>query len=267
MNFDLPYPPAFGPDCAEYNRYIDLYVDESSQTGHRYLLFGALMVRTRRVGVIEAAIANARLPELPPEIEMKWNKVSESKLKAYKRSVDVFWDKTLLATAREDKPLDYHCLFFDTTRTDDETYNDGDRELGFNKELYQAILRCAQRQRSSFLHVYIDDRGKGVDAAYQLKIILNNSLAKKGDARPSPIRHLEFIDSKASNCLQLADVFTGAIAYELNGHKDKEGAPGCKVALSHYIVRQRNRFGIIGNIIDGTGPGDFGRWIIKPCRR
>ena len=267
MNFDLPFPTDFGPDSADYEQHIDLYVDESSQTGHRYLLFGALMVRTRRVGVIEAAIAKARMPELPPDTEMKWNNASELKLKAYKRSVDVFWDKELLATWRKDKPFDYHCLFFDTTRTDDEIYNKGDRELGFNKELYEAILRCVLRQRKYLFHVYIDNRGKGPEAAYELKIILNNGLAKQGDARVSPVRHLEFIDSKASNCLQLADAFTGAIAYELNGHKEKEGASGARGALSHYIVRQRNRFGIIGSITDGTGPGDFGRWIIKPCRR
>ena len=48
---------------------------------------------------------------------MKWNNVSASKLPAYRRMLDAFFHNP----AHIPKPLDYHCLFFDTNRTDDET--------------------------------------------------------------------------------------------------------------------------------------------------
>jgi hypothetical protein len=118
---------------------------------------------------------------------------------------------------------------------------------------------------NNLFHVYIDDRGKGAGAAYQLKIILNNGLASKEHAHVNPIRHLEFMNSKKSNCLQLCDVLTGAIAYELNGHIKAAGASEAKSALSKYIVRDYKCMRVVGNIIDGTT--DRGRCTVRPFRR
>src|SRR5262245_30779194 len=66
-----PSLPEFGSSDPQYDRFVDIYVDESSQTGHRYLLFGALMVPTASVEGFVQLVSRARLPELPKG-EMGW---------------------------------------------------------------------------------------------------------------------------------------------------------------------------------------------------
>ena len=62
----------------------DVYIDESSQTKNHYLVIGGLIVPTRIVADLDAAIHAARLPQLPFG-EMKWGKVSSSKMPAPRR--------------------------------------------------------------------------------------------------------------------------------------------------------------------------------------
>ena len=80
----------FGPAHPEYDRLVDIYVDESSQTGHRYLLFGALMVPTASVDAFVQLVWDARQPELPKR-EMGWGEISRAKVAAYSRVVDLFF--------------------------------------------------------------------------------------------------------------------------------------------------------------------------------
>ena len=55
--------------------FSDVYVDESSQTKHRYLALGGLIVPTPQVSLLTRDILAARLPDLP-QGEMAWTKVS-----------------------------------------------------------------------------------------------------------------------------------------------------------------------------------------------
>ena len=62
---------------------VEVYVDESSQTRHRYLVLGAVTVGLPDSQKLNDLITKARLPELP-QGEAKWTKVSKAKLAAYK---------------------------------------------------------------------------------------------------------------------------------------------------------------------------------------
>src|ERR1700741_2185346 len=84
----------------------DVYIDESSQTKHRFLTLGAIVTRSSDVSTLEAAIIEARRPELPAG-EMKWGKVSAAKAAAYKRVIDLFF-------LSPHAPLvHFHCLVLD----------------------------------------------------------------------------------------------------------------------------------------------------------
>jgi hypothetical protein len=87
------------PDPAQI---IEIYLDESSQTKHRFLVMGAVLVSLPDTERLIDLITKARLPELP-EREAKWTKVSRDKLPAYKRIVSVLFDNPDLAT-----PLSVH---------------------------------------------------------------------------------------------------------------------------------------------------------------
>jgi hypothetical protein len=72
----------------------EIYIDESSQNDHTYLVIGGIIIHKQCLGGFTELIEKARSPELPRG-EMKWTKVSQTKLSAYTRALE-FW--TLHAT-------------------------------------------------------------------------------------------------------------------------------------------------------------------------
>jgi hypothetical protein len=170
------------------SKITDIYVDESSQTKHRFLVLGAVVVGMTDTSELNRLIAQARLPELPHN-EAKWTKVSKSKLAAYKRIVDVAFDSGDL--------LHFHSLFLDTTQLDDDTFNEGSREIGFNKEIYQICMKAARLYGNDLFHVY-PDRRETTQSPEDLRLILNRSCLKRGDKRDWPFRRCQFRDSKTT---------------------------------------------------------------------
>jgi len=217
---------------AKPEEIIEVYVDESSQNKHRYLVLGAIVFE----------MPNAQrlidLPELPKG-EAKWTKVSKAKLPAYKRLVDMFFDN------QED--MHFHSLFVDTTQQDHKKYNEGDSETGFNKEIYQLANKIGQLYSLSYFHIYPDYRDTK-STPEELRLILCRGAAKRGDKRDWPVRRCQFRDSKTTLPLQLADVLIGAIAFHLNGHDKASGANPAKVELAKHIMKRAG----IADITKGT---------------
>jgi hypothetical protein len=110
----------------------EVYIDESS-TRHRYLVLGAVVTLSANVDEFNKLLASARLPELPFG-EMKWTKVSQAKIAAYTRFVDVFFSQPR-------GMLDFHSAIIDTSKQRHQFFNQGSREIGFNKELFQLALK------------------------------------------------------------------------------------------------------------------------------
>lgn len=222
---------------ASIEQISNIYVDESSQTKHRYLALGGLIVPTIQAEILSADILSARMPELPLG-EMAWTKVSKTKLSAYKRVVSLFFDRTLNRT------VDFHSLIVDTSMIRDATFNSGSRETGFNKEIYQLLRKFGRIYRSRLFHVYLDRRNTN-SKTEDLRQILNRGIAKAGDVRDWPYRRVHFRESSNCSMLQLVDIMLGAIAFHLNGHRDASGASPAKCELSDYVLeraRVRNPF-------------------------
>ena len=220
----------------------EVYIDESSQNNHRYLVLGGIGVTVDGALRLNEAIAKARLPNLPKG-EAKWTKVSKSKLNAYKRIVDVF--------TKDGDLIHFHCLVVDTTLLDHNRFNAGSREIGFNKEIYQLAMKFARLYPDYLFHVYPDYR-KTTQKPEDLRLILNRGCRKKGDKRDWPFRRCQFRDSKTTLPLQLADILIGGIAYRLNGHDMEPGASPAKSELSSYIL---DRAGVKDPFKD-TAPAD-----------
>jgi Protein of unknown function (DUF3800) len=217
---------------------VEVYIDESSQTKHRYLVLGAVAIELPNSQKITAALAKARLPELPHG-ETKWTKVSKSKLAAYKRMIDAFFDN------QED--VHFHSLFVDTTRLNHKKFNQGDSEIGFNKEIYLLANKIGQIYPEHYFHVYPDHRDTK-NSPEELRLILNRGAAKRGDKRDWPMRRCQFRDSKTVQLLQLTDVLIGSIAFQLNGHHKAEGASAAKIELAEYIMKWAG----ITDVLKGT---------------
>jgi len=224
---------------AKPEEILEIYVDESSQTKHRYLVLGAVVVESLRSDELSKLIMAARLPDLPAK-EAKWVKVSRAKLAAYKRIVDVTFDNPDL--------VHFHSLFVDTARQNHRKFNAGDKETGFNKEIYQLGMKIATRLYSSKIFHLYPDRRNCVQQPDELCLILNRGCQKKNDKRDWPFRRSQFRESSETLPLQLADILTGAIAYQLNGHGNAADASPAKVELARYVMARAN----ISDVSKGT---------------
>jgi hypothetical protein len=169
----MPRVPATEAELSE------IYIDESSQNKHTYLVIGGIIVKKACVARFNEKIAAARLPELPFG-EMKWGKVSQSKLDAYNRVVNAFFDNDPTCA-----PLEYHCIVVHMPTINDRLYNQGSREIGFNKEIYQLCMKFGRLYKTRFFHVYADERRKSTPTE-ELRLILNRGIRKNGDARDWP---------------------------------------------------------------------------------
>ncbi|MFN3349106.1 DUF3800 domain-containing protein [Pseudorhodoplanes sp.] len=234
----------------EEDEISDIYLDESSQNRHEYLVLGGLILHKSCTSRFNELIAQARKPELPFG-EMKWAKVSRSKLDAYKRVIDFFFDGD-----RDCKPMEFHSLVVHMPKLKDKVFNKGSREIGFNKDVYQLCMKFARLYRQRLFHVYPDHRNTR-SSTEELRSILNFGIRKKGDLRDWPFRRLHFQDSKSQYALQLVDLLIGAVAYRLNRHDMEPGASEPKTFLSQYIL---HRARIVDVFKDTSIGGKFTIW-------
>jgi hypothetical protein len=227
----------------------DIYIDESSQTKHRYLLLGGLIIPTQQITTFDAAAVDARGTDLPAR-EMGWTKVSRSKLEAYRRFVSI------VSALREIQPLDFHCIVIDTHKIDDALYNEGSREAGFNKEIYQLVMKFDKLYPLHDYHVYLDQRSTATIPS-DLRLVINRGMMKRNRLRDWPVRRLHYRDSANCHCLQLVDVLLGGVAYHVNGHRQKGGASAAKCELSDFVLKM---MGITDVSRDTAIRGRFTMW-------
>ncbi len=227
-------------------KIAEVYIDESSMQ-HRYLVLGAVVTPSEYANEFVNKLLEARQPELPMG-EMKWVKVSRTKLPAYLRFVDVFFSQPMGLA-------DFHSIVIDTSRYKHDIYNQGSREIGFNKEVYQLAMKCGRLYKTLF-HVY-PDRRETNQRTEDLRLMLNRGIRQKGDKRDWPYRRLQFRDSKNTPLLQLADLLSGALAYHLNGHRNEFGASPAKISLSDHLIQ---RAGVRDVFRDTAIRGKFTVW-------
>jgi len=142
--------------------------------------------------------------------EVKWKKVSRSRIEAYKKLVDYFFDRD---------PLRFRTIVVDQNKLDLEEYHGGDSELAFYKFYYEVLIKwLSPGQR--YLILLDRKSNRGAERYTDLRRCLERKLQA-----PSAIRDLTVIDSKEAPLAQLCDLLTGAVAAAYNGprkHSAKE---------------------------------------------
>ena len=177
---------------------------------------------------IDARFREARGRELPYG-ELGWVKVSRSKLSAYRRFVNVFFDSQVSSA------LDFHSIVVDTSRIDDRTYNDGSRSAGFNKEIYQLLMKFGRNYGAPNFHVYLDQRSSPTPLS-DLRDIVNWGMMRLTPKRDWPVRRLHYRNSAQCHSLQAVDLLLGSLAFQVNGHRRRADASPAKCELSDYIL-------------------------------
>lgn len=210
---------------------MHVYADESCKDDHRYLALGGTCLEDSF-----AVTALARLKAVREAHnthgEVKWSKVSRAKLSFYKQFVDVFFD-----CSKHDE-MHFHSLYVDTRTINNAQFNYGDRDLGFNKLIYQLLLHKFGRKYAEHhhMHVYLDDRSTKHQPA-DLAPMLNRDLARHG-LPSNGFRRVRFQDSKSTDLLQLNDLLVGTVGFKMNRHDKRPECAPHKIELAQHILER-----------------------------
>jgi hypothetical protein len=199
--------------------------------------------------------------------ELKWQKVKRKTLPMYTALTTAYFQML-------DKDfLNYYCLVIDTQTVDHKKYNNGDHDLGFTKFLFTLLFKFSRvfKDRNLF-YCFLDDRTTK-HRPETMQVALNARVRRDAPRGYAPYRLVAFTKSEKSRLIQVTDVITGAIAYELNQHHGAAAPAAHKISLMKHVAKcakvytlaaptrtAGNRFDIWHlEFKDPRGPRTFGR--------
>ena len=183
----------------------NVYCDESchlQKDNSPVMVLGAMYAPKEKKGQIYTDIRAIKEKHgLNSRFEIKWTKVSESKIDFYLDVLDYFWKnddlhyRGLVATGKND--------------LDHKKFNDGDYDLWYYKMYFRMIdpIICQEDEYCILLDIKDTRGGKRVQ---KLKEVLCNNIY---DFNGEVIKYIGQINSRDSEILQMADLFNGALTY------------------------------------------------------
>ena len=181
-----------------------IYCDESRHTGGAgcdYAVIGGLWVQTPLKETINKEIKEIKKSN-NINSELKWSKVSSSKIDGYKNLLNYFW---------ENESIKYRAIIVNQKKADYNTFHNGDKELGFYKFYYEMLEKWLFSKCS--YNILLDYKNNSNQARLP---VLREVLTNFGEPRKIEIRNLTSIDSQQSNLAQLCDILTGAVSADAN---------------------------------------------------
>jgi hypothetical protein len=186
----------------------EIYVDETAQTGARWLVLGGIVFPKKYSGEFESAILTARNPDIPTHhrdgknFEIGWNcfKPGWRELEAYKRVVKAYFGfgqrfKSTLETIR------FHSSVVDTNIRG-RRYSGKRGQLGFDREIYYHCLRIGRSQNylTRVFDVYPDYRTtKQLPEQLQGYLCMGLRHHLPGDSRYIPFRKVQFRQARMAS--------------------------------------------------------------------
>lgn len=228
---------------------FDVYCDESrpealttkSSNGARYLVIGSLWFPREQRDQCKTEL-HALKDAGKIGGELKWAKVSYSRLAAYQSIVDWFFEAG--------EQVRFRAIVVDRTKLDMVRFHNGDGELGFYKFYYQMLHHWILDQNDYAIFCDLK-RNREQDRLHILQRVLSrtNLIAD--------ISLVQGIESKQSVLIQAVDVFTGAVAAKFN---ESASLGTAKAAIIEQVESR------IGNPICHTKKGQekFNIFEIRP---
>lgn len=210
-----------------------VFVDESSQNAHHYMVLGALILPGDLVREADDLISHILATHGMPESELKWTKISRGKLPCYQSVIDAYFTELVKQGA------EFHAVIVDCHGLDHHAYNDGDADLGFNKFLFSLLnYRVGFRFGMSEKIVVDLDARNSSRHPRELQECLNRTFARKHKSPMHfPFSRVAHRDSRGSRLIQVADLLTGAVAWHKNEHDLKPGASPAKSSIAQSIAQ------------------------------
>ena len=184
--------------CTDPSPGYTVYCDESRHDGSKrnpYLAIGGLWVPTEQKAALTKKL-RALCQAQGLGAELKWSKVSEKKLPAYRAIVDFFF-------AEE---MSFRAILVEQAKLNYAAFKDGDEELGFYTFYYEMLIKWLDQPVA--YNLLLDfKKNKGADRYAVLQRCLKCKVP-----RGTTVSGLHVIDSADSPLAQLADILIGATA-------------------------------------------------------
>ena len=205
----------------EYN----IYCDESchlEHDPHKSMVLGAIWCAKQDKDLLFQRIKEIKLKhKLAPNFEIKWGKVSPSKLAFYKEIVNFFFDTDRLNFRAFVVP--------DKSELDHDKFNQTHDK--FYYKIYFDMLKVIISPHDSY-YIYLDIKDtQGHEKVEELhNVICNNNY----DFSKQIVKHIQEVRSEEVSLLQLTDLLIGALSYYHRGLKSNQA----KLTLIELIKRR-----------------------------
>jgi hypothetical protein len=220
-----------------------IFCDESchlQNDGWDTMTLGALKCPENDYEKIKEDIKAIKLKHHTP-FEIKWTKLSKSRLDLYKELIDYFVDSSLTFRV---------VMVINKQDLDHKVFNQTHSEF-YYKTYYLVLWKIMSPNDSYKIYMDIKDT-RGKEALNKLTDVFERE-QKKG--LPTP--YMQHIRSDESQLLQLSDLLTGAVSYKIRNIKTS----GIKLELINYIEQ---KLGIILNTTSSFDYQKFNRFIQDP---
>ena len=207
---------------------VNIYCDESCHLEHDssdVMILGAIgCYKEDKEKIFDDIRAIKIKHNLSSWFEIKWTKVSKSKIEFYKELIDYFFNNNLnfrAVIARNKKNLNH------------KKYNNGDYNEWYYKMYYLLLDQMIVPTDNYRIFIDIKDTKGGPKVEKLHEILCNN----KYDFKREVVEDIKQINSKESEILQLADLFIGAVGYKNRGLNSSDS----KLEIIDYIQDKYNR--------------------------
>lgn len=230
------------PKESERRLFHEIYIDETSQNDHHFLVLGGIIIPREVSAEFEADMFEARPTRLRfnskgERREMGWSEVSKGKFADYTRVLDAYFSFANRRLQKRPGVVRFYCSVVNTHIPGRSFSKGASGQIGFDKELYSHCMHIARIERVELFHVYPDQRSTS-QRLRDLALMLNRGISNKGDHRDHPFRRIQFRLSHEHSALQISDILIGAIAYRLNRHYDSPTANEDKKLLCDYVIQR-----------------------------
>ena len=208
-------------------KIIDIFCDESCHLNNKEFtvtVLGAIYCEKSKKEIIYKDIRKIKQKyKIGINSEIKWTKVCKSKIDFYKELTEYFFNSKILS---------YRSIVISNKdKINDEKYNNGDPNLLYYK-MYYLLLNGIINIKDDY-RIFLDvENAKQTNKLEKLKEVLCNN---KYDFMQDKIKGIWQIDSKSSELVQLADFFSGALAFYHRGLYDKEESSKAKKDIIDII--------------------------------
>lgn len=206
----------------EYN----IYCDESCHLEHdnqRYMILGGIICPKKLRNKVKNDISEIKSKyNIKKNAEIKWNKVSPSKINYYKELIDYFFGND---------ELRFRALIIDKTQLNHGEFNQTHDDW-YYKMYYQLLLNLVEPKQENYIYLDIKDT-KSAKKVEGLKKYLSFKLM---DYEFEIIKNIQSMNSQESTLMQLADLLIGAIGYRNRKIYDNDNYSVAKRDLMIYVV-------------------------------